>query len=141
MGVVDLNDVEARTDGAARGVDVCACDALDGVAGELLGLWIALLEAERARGPDVVRPAVRSFRRGRAHVEPRRDGGGFAPGVAELDAYLLVLRVCEGDDLRERRYLVVGPEPGVLRCDAALRGDRGGLDHAQAGPAGDDATH
>lgn len=141
MRVMYLDDVEARAHGAAGGVDVRVLETLDAVEGERLGLGVALLEAEGARGPDVVRPAVRLLRRGRAHIEPRRDGGRLAPRVPELDADLLVLRVREGDDLRERLDLVVGPEPGVFRGDAALWCDCGGLDHAQAGPAGDDAAH
>ena len=52
---------------------------------------------------------------------------GLAPGVAELDSHRRALGVGEVHDRRPRGRLLVVPQAGVERGDAALRGDPGRL--------------
>lgn len=138
---VDLNHIDASLDGADGRVDEGLFDALDALLGELLGRGVARRVCDRARRDDVVGPSVELLGRGRVEREPRRDGARLAPRVRELDADLLVLAVCEGDDFGEGGDVLVGPEAEVLWRDAPFWDYGGRLEEGEARSARDDAAH
>ena len=73
-------------------------------------------------------------------MDEGRDGGCLASCVGELDANLLALGVGEGGDLGPGGGLLVCPDPGVFRGDAAFGDDSAGFDDGEARAAREDAT-
>lgn len=140
MGSVNLNHIDARLDRTNRSIHERLLDPLDALLRELLRLGEACRVGDRAWGDDVVGPAIEVFCGSRAEREPRRDGGGFAAGVGELDGDFLVLRVDEGDDLFEGGDVLVRPDAEVLWRDAAFGGNGGRLEEGQARSTRGNAT-
>ena len=90
MGAVNLDDIESRLDGTLSSLSPTLHDLLDAVVGELLDLAVGWMERDGRRTPDVVGPAS-DFLLGDDGTSPRREVGGFAAGMGELDADLLAL--------------------------------------------------
>ena len=124
---VDLDDVEAGSQRAVRGGREGGFELLDLGSGH--GVWLcqAFRVRDLARRFDVVGPAADHGARDIAGAEPGSHGAGFAAGVAELDADLLVLRVGELDDPPEGLDLAVLPQTAVFGRDATFREHGGGF--------------
>ncbi len=134
VGAVDLDGLEAGVERAAGGVGELPYDVGDLIDGQFFGRGVLGGEGQGA-GADR-RPAVLLVGgEGAPALDPGPLGGGLAPGVAELDHRDGALRLQEGGDPPEGLGLGVVPEPEVVRADAPLGADGGGLRDDQPGAA------
>lgn len=118
--VVDLDEVEPGLHRAPRRRGEALTHLIDIRLRHLLGHANILVVRHRAGPLDALRPPAVLDRRPRRKRQERRYRAGLAPGVRQLDAQLLVLRVREVDDALPRRDLRVLPQAGAVRRDAPL---------------------
>src|SRR5699024_3151722 len=117
---VELDGIEAGGLGAARGVDEVRDHAVDVLWGQRIG---GVEAGEGLRGRPHRAPARGELRHRAAtaaELRQRGPGGGLAAGMGELDGDLRALALAEGGDPLPGRGLLVVPQTGVLRADAAL---------------------
>ena len=132
MRHVDLDHLEARLLGPARGVAEGPDDGADVVGRELARHGVPLGEGQGA-GPDR-RPAAATLHHGPA-AAPGRLGRGLASGVRELDrgsGPLLGDEACGGSP---RHRVRVGPQARVVGADPALGKDGARLGDDEPGAA------
>ena len=140
VGGVDLDQVEARLDGAHGGGGEGRDDLVDPRFVQGGGLR-ELVVGDRGGGHGL--PAAVGACEGGAGVRraPLGLGGGLAPGVGELDPGRRAEGVDQVDDRAQRLALGVVPQAEVLRGDAPLGDHAGGLeDHGAGAAAGEGAV-
>ena len=132
MGGVELEQVEARGQGVARGRGKLLADAVHIAAGQFLRGLGAPVPGQRRGGDERPGLPVGEWRAA-AGQQLRR---AFAPGVAELDGDLgSAAAVDEVDDAPPGLGVGGAPQPRAARADARLGRDIGHLAHDQPGTA------
>src|SRR3954471_13821858 len=112
---MDLDHLETRLQGPTGGRGEVLDDPSDLVPGQLGRHRVALVEGDRARRDRA--PAARRVRGDCAATAPGAFGGGFAPGVPELDAGHGAVPAQEPGDAGEPLLLTVVPQTEVGRAD------------------------
>lgn len=133
VGAVQLDDVEAdlySTPGRGHEIGLELVNLLQR---DRAGLHVLIAERDGARGEDVAGPAADVLGGDRGGAQPGGHHGALAPGVGQLDADLLALRVGELDVLPHGLHLLVSPQARVLWRDATAGLHRAGFDDAKTG--------
>lgn len=140
MRGVNLHGIKPHLERALRRLRKALHHPLHLLRRQRLGLRIRPIIRNRARRPHILRPAA--ILHSRHVVDAALQEGvvpgqvaGLAPGVRQLDAGVLALRVDEVDDALHGRDLRVVPEADVARGDAAVGEDRGRFEDGEGGAA------
>ena len=134
---VELDHLEPRAFGAARGIDEGLPDPLQLGQGQRVGLQPIRPDRVVSRGhnvPGAVAARPVGFVQG-AVAEPGTLHARLAAGVGELHRRDRSLRLDEGCNALERRDMRVAPDPEVAMRDAPGGLDRGGFGEDQPGTA------
>ena len=131
VGPVQFDEIDACADGALCRLHESIAHAGHVVRRHLPRSWPLRTERNGRRSDGLPRILSPSQRRA---AFPWPLGGGFAPGMGELDAELgCAVTATMGDDTRQTRLAVVRIEPKAAMTDATAALDAGGLDHDQRG--------
>ncbi len=135
--IVNLEDVEAGLQRTLGGVGPMALEGCQVVNRELPRHDVARRHrlGRRRHGLPAPLSACQVVGRQRPVAEPGPLHGAFTARMRDLDGRHHPLRPHEVGDALERRDVRRRPQPHVAVGDAALRGNRGGLDEDAAGAA------
>src|SRR6266850_5927837 len=133
MSSVNLDYLEARFTGTARGGGKSRNDVLDAVDRESYWHRILIGKTQRARSNDI---APTPFTFGNPAVPfRRRVSAGLATGMRQLHPSYAALLMNKPDDSSQRLNVIVHPDAQVLRTNPALRKNRSRLGKNQSSPA------
>ena len=141
VSIMNFDDIEACADRPLSCTNVRFDEILDSLLRQFLWDGVGLSVWNGGGGPETVGPSSSFLRRYQARGNPWGNSGGFATGVCKLDTDLLVLSMGKIDNFGQCLLLLLVPDPGILRSDAALGNNSRGFDDCETGASSENSAN